>query len=538
MEEDLLEKNEDIIIVNTQDNKQFNYTKLFLIIDIVSFILTLFFTILFVKALFIIFLCLTIIFTFALIISLYLDFKRKEKEKEKVELERQEKKKREIKEEELIQIQEKKEREIKKKEILERQSEFRKKEQSDEKNLKTEENKKTVIEDMCVLGSIMKQEIIEEKQKEPEKFVPIEEAIKEENKDNQTFCLGVLAQNLENLGITTAIEKNSSDDIESQEASNTVLQFITNGMINKKKYDFHFDLGEERNNELLKDKEEQIKFNNKLRKKLSIEYNIPEDKIIVTNPQKGSYSVQVIFETEAFNKSVDINTLKGNCNDKEFEELKNLKNIKEGLIMEGCKLSQGMLDPKGNRESGWGENEKRGGFDYFPPKGWKGYGLKVKGCYDHGNDDWLAYDGNENEWAVAYHGIGTRGGLSVENATNNIFKGGFKYKSSAEGGGQAYSNYKNDNPRYRCDNKEKDYSNLIGDGVYCSPDPQVMEEYAAQAYTKANNKGKEYLIGFMMRVKPDKIRYSNSEKNYWVLDGTKDEMRPYRIMIKEYKKIP
>ena len=65
-----------------------------------------------------------------------------------------------------------------------------------------------------------------------------------------------------------------------------------------------------------------------------------------------------------------------------------------------------------------------------------------------------------------------------------------------------------------------------------------MEKYAAQALTKANNKGKEYLIGFMMRVKPDKIRYSNIKKKYWVLDGTKDEMRPYRIMIKEYKKIP
>ena len=256
--------------------------------------------------------------------------KKNEKEKEKVELERLEKN----------QVQEKKEREIKKKEILERQSEFRKKEQSDENKPKTEESTKTVIEDMCVLGSIMKQEIIEERQKEPEKFISIEEATKEENKDNQAFCLGVLAQNLENLGITTAIEKNSSDDIESQNASNTVLQFITNGMINKKKYDFHFDLGEERNNELLNDKEEQIKFNNKLRKKLSIEYNIPEDKIIITNPQKGSYSVQVIFETAEFNdKSVDINTLKGKCNDKEFEELKNLRDIKEGLIMEGCKLS-------------------------------------------------------------------------------------------------------------------------------------------------------------------------------------------------------
>jgi len=38
-----------------------------------------------------------------------------------------------------------------------------------------------------------------------------------------------------------------------------------------------------------------------------------------------------------------------------------------------------------------------------------------------------------------------------------------------------------------------------------------------------------------MRVKPDKIRFSNKKKEYWVLDGTTNEMRPYRIMIKECK---
>ena len=63
--------------------------------------------------------------------------------------------------------------------------------------------------------------------------------------------------------------------------------------------------------------------------------------------------------------------------------------------MSACKLTGGMLDSRGNRESGWGVNEKRGGFPYLPPpKGWKGYGLKVLGKYDNGNDDWLAYNGN------------------------------------------------------------------------------------------------------------------------------------------------
>ena len=49
-------------------------------------------------------------------------------------------------------------------------------------------------------------------------------------------------------------------------------------MIEKKKFNFHFDFGEERNEQLLNDKNEQTKFNNKLKQKLSMEYNIPEEK--------------------------------------------------------------------------------------------------------------------------------------------------------------------------------------------------------------------------------------------------------------------
>ena len=102
--------------------------------------------------------------------------------------------------------------------------------------------------------------------------------------------------------------------------------------------------------------------------------------------------------------------------------------------MSACKLTGGMLDSRGNRESGWGVGEKRGGFDYIPPQGWKGYGLKVLGKYDNGNDDWLAYNGNPNEWAMSYHGIGCKLGGSVEFATKEIFYKGF----IATERGQAY----------------------------------------------------------------------------------------------------
>ena len=128
-----------------------------------------------------------------------------------------------------------KEEEIRKqkKEILERQLEYRKALKS-KINQRKPEKVEEALKDMSALGSIMKEEIIEEKRNNPEKFISIENAVKEENKDKEIFCLGILAQCLEDIGITTAIEKKSSNDPESQNAANTVLQFIMNGMIEKK----------------------------------------------------------------------------------------------------------------------------------------------------------------------------------------------------------------------------------------------------------------------------------------------------------------
>ena len=168
-----------------------------------------------------------------------------------------------------------------------------------------------------------------------------------------------------------------------------------------------------------------------------------------------------------------------------------------------------------------GSKWKKGGWRYYPPKNrWKGFGLKVLNKYDGGNNDWLAHNGNRNEWAIAYHGIGTKLGYTLEDATKSILSNGF-----IVGYRQAYAG----------DPDENHYGQKVGRGVYCSPYPEVMEEYAKAASTSTTINGKKFIMGFMMRVKPDKIRYSKRKKEYWVLNGTNDEMRPYRIMIKEYK---
>ena len=49
------------------------------------------------------------------------------------------------------------------------------------------------------------------------------------------------------------------------------------------------------NNKLLTDEKEQKTFNNKLLKKISSKCGVPENEILVTYPQKGSYIVHVIF---------------------------------------------------------------------------------------------------------------------------------------------------------------------------------------------------------------------------------------------------
>ena len=168
-----------------------------------------------------------------------------------------------------------------------------------------------------------------------------------------------------------------------------------------------------------------------------------------------------------------------------------------------------MLDAKGNRESGWAENEKRGGFDYIPPKGWKGFGLKVSGKYDNGNDDWLACNGNPNESAVAYYGLGIgRNCKTVGQAAHNVYKGGFK-----PGDGQYHARYQNINTRYKPypNDPNNDHRKTVGIGVYWRPLPIVMDQYGNVSSTEIN--GKKYIMGFMMRVKPDKIRISGNRKD-------------------------
>ena len=120
-----------------------------------------------------------------------------------------------------------------------------------------------VLEDMCIYGNIIKKEIKKEKKNNPSKFIETKEALKKEKEDLGLFALGLLSKSLEDSGVETAIETSINDDQENEKENDertTCLQFLTNGMMNKTKYDLHFDFGKEKNEELLNDEEKFDEF--------------------------------------------------------------------------------------------------------------------------------------------------------------------------------------------------------------------------------------------------------------------------------------
>ena len=204
-----------------------------------------------------------------------------------------------------------------KKEVVKRQKKFRNKKKAQDDfniiNLNIDENKKEeeknkkvnqTLEDMCIYGTIMKEQIKEEKEANPEKFIEIEEALKLENEDQNMFALGLIANNLQQNGIEVAIEKDENDldnDDNEDDGATACLEFISSGMAQKKKYDLHFDFGTEKNEEYLNDEEKFEDLKEKLKEKLSKQYQISKDEIIVAFPQKGSVHVQLIFQSDRFN---------------------------------------------------------------------------------------------------------------------------------------------------------------------------------------------------------------------------------------------
>ena len=316
-------------------------------------------------------------------------------------------------------------------------------------------------------------------------------------KSKDYFILGILAKYLEKIGISSIIEKkeNRIDDY----FSKNIFQFICNGYILKKKYILDFGLKKDRISSIAKNVNgERFKFNEKLKNYFLKEYKLNDEELIISNYRKDDqhFTSVVIFKSD-FNKDLTKNELLNIF--KDDDDLKTLQNVEKEFIIPSIRLNKSMLEPSRNNkdDNKWGKNEKRAGEIYNPPYGWHKYALKVFNRYDNNNNDWLDCKGNSGEWCIGYCPI-TGINKKIE---------------------QTYEN----------DDDTRHPGKKVGIGVYCSSQPKTMEDNTEEI----NINGSIYKVGFMIRLKPDKIRCPKTKDDIWVVNGNDNEFRPYGILIKK-----
>ena len=352
-----------------------------------------------------------------------------------------------------------------------------------------------------------------EKEEHPENFIEIEEAIKKKDKDEKLYALGQLGKSLENMGIEVAINKTEGKN---KDDSLIVNQIISSGILQEKKYEIHLEENDinKKNAIINNENGEQEKFIDEFKGFLSQQISIPKKDIIITNIREGSITLDT-----AFKKKHNINIRESMI---KLSQQKNIKSIHEKNILESIILSPDMFDKRGDRApSEWlDETQIRGGLPYYTPThDWTGYGLKVWDQYDNKNNDWIEMNGNPNEWAVAFHGT------SLSAVKPICEKGGKFFSSSKEGAkGQVYQHSININI------KSKKLYPKCGEGTYVSP----HLEYASGYATNASKNTKTSPVVIMCRVNPNFIRIpegQGNKENIWITDGTRNTIRPYRILI-------
>lgn len=351
------------------------------------------------------------------------------------------------------------------------------------------------FQDMAILGYLTKKLLLNTLLVKSNSLMLIDEAI--QNKDPHIFILGILGKFLDNLNIMTMIDRIPYTLNEKyKNLSNTVLQFIFNGLIFKKKHYLSFNLSKQKTQELLESEKKKNNFNENIKKALKELYGIIDKDIVITSPFTDKYYLIIILLKD---EKITLTKESLMSKFKYIPDLCTLEEVNQENIIEGIILNRCMLDPRGDSKDGeWGYYEKRGGEDYIPPEGWDRYGLNVSDKYDNGNNDWLMYDNRKGEWCVAYSWL-------------------------------SYDNENDFNQKYENNNDIKHSGQKVGKGIYCTQNPEIMEELTEAVYIK----GEKYKLGLMLRVNPVKIRCPENNDELWVVEGQTDEIRPYGLLIKK-----
>ena len=398
------------------------------------------------------------------------------------------------------------------------------------KNLSDFDKTKSFVSKNIESSQIMKKHLIIEKIKDPDKFINIDNTLKNakniskilNSKEDGPLVMSLFGKCIQENGIEVLASKTQDKQFKNIELA-SLNSLISLG--NQKQYEIFFDYNEEKINKIINDVVEKEKFCSKLKLKLATKFKISKDEIIFNELERYEdlekkktflkISFSVLNEAQDFTKEL-----------KEF--IKEEKDIEIKLnyksLIEALEFSPELLDPRGDKYEGWCKNNIRGGEIYIPPdKDWFGLGLKVKDKYE--NNDWLGCQNKKGEYAIAYIGI------------NNLLNNRKQMIKEANEISEKISKMIT-HKLYQFDTNIKAKGCVCekcgpkcGEGVTLFQNPSFAENSAGIL----DILGYRIKIILMCRVNPFKIRQPKKFPSCWILNPTPDEIRPYRILI---KKIP
>jgi len=405
--------------------------------------------------------------------------------------------------------------------------------------------KKSFIENNLDYSRTLKKYIIIEKNKNPDNFIKMDEVLKDSEKAfdeidsvNSDFILSVIGKCAQKNGIEVYITKKSNEDYKNLELASVQSLFIL-GM--QKKYELHFNFGEEENEKVLNSSEIQNQFIKKYKSLIAKELKIDEKNLIFKDIHRGSLAVSFLQIKSSNDLKNSIYNLKGKYN---------IEKIEQKPLLETIQISSNILDF---------DNIDKSNSDRRSNDNWKGYGLKVRGMYDNGNNNWLDDTDKKSEFINAYLGINNFLGDSnkmlsdLKNLTENIEE---KFSSNRNDNNQIdnrnkeisnnsknkdnsdirrnnnFSNASSRNNDNDNSNRDKIISNLRNknyiDDIYLFGNIEFAENFAGII----DISGYQIKVILMCKIRKDKIKKHEDIKDCYILNPTPNEIRPYRILIK------
>ena len=276
---------------------------------------------------------------------------------------------------------------------------------------------------------------------------------------------------------------------------------------NVKKYELSFDFGTEINQKFTNDTKAKDNILDNYKIMISKILDVNLDNLIFTNFQEDSFKVMVLIINEKKQHKEKLKALK--------EKYSFIKKIEEKPLLDIIKISNNILDKKGDKKF-WKKKKNnnkiiRGGLEYLKPFGWIGIGLKVKGKFDNGNNNWLDNKNESGEFAVASLDLKNNiiENILIQNENKNI-------------------NLNNSFIKPNIFNKQQPQFSETTVGIFLFENPETVENYSEII----NIFGLKLKIILMCRINPKKIRKSEKFPGCCILNPTTEEIRPYRILIK------